>query len=285
MSDRALAFSISLGTIDDGFSDKQIMERKSEVRKLLTRLAPVIRYLSYSFLEETIAPHGEELILNYFLVSSSELPLISEVEQKDGVAQESLLARHFRSLYRIKQSALGARLTIAELAELIISIAGGDQSAVQNIKAYEEELRVIADLKKSKVKPIRFLFNDEDISFQFPLIPEYVRDPGEQIIRARVTRLGRTEAAIWLLDDPFSLPESPRGRRATIKLLRPVKESHPRWGMLLAYGMDTGTALTMAVTVVREITTGQLSHFELCSVLDTKNILKDIRKELDDCVF
>lgn len=178
----------------------------------------------------------------------------------------------------LKESALCSRLTIAELSELIIALAGGDPRAEKPRVEVEDKYELIRSLLKHHQKPLKLCFPDEEIRFQLPLIPKFQADPIERIVEAKIISLTSLSAKIRVLDDAVLAEKKQsdqfrHGRNRTeFRLLRPGRADKVLLGQQLQFAMDTDTRLTMQVRIAREVVTGQVSHLELCAILNAGDV-------------
>lgn len=281
MNDRLFAFSVRMGVPHAGYSSQQFEERKRSIRNLLELLMPAAKSLIFAILEEEVVANENEILLNFYLVEPCQGAFDFEEVGQDkpsGNRREGLLAKFYQRLILLKESALNSHLTIAELSELLIAIAGGDPVAAYSAEEANTNYELIRGLLRHDQKPFKLSFPDEDLLFQLPLIPKCMPDPIDRMLDAKIISISSLSAIIQVFNDDLLLESKSAGQArhsrkvAKFNLLRPDRADKVQLGRELQLAMDTDTRLTIRVRLAREVVTGQVSHLELYAILNADEV-------------
>lgn len=251
--ERINAFSIAIGSANQGLTERTLEARKNEARRTALAFMPSLRLLLPS-VEERLVADGGNLWLSFDLVSSQQMNLALEGASAAGSLVETI--RLLRGeLVRLREEAGEFVVRVGRLTALANSLPQLDsehrRAALETLSDDDRATWELMHRRPGRLVSIPF--TNDTLSSQLPLFNRYVPESGTRSISAKISAI---HANGYELNAVREIAAGAEGSRAmlpasiTMDRPRQVDESVRQARFLLHVAEEAGIRVSLRTRVI-----------------------------------
>lgn len=288
MSESIELFRIVMAGRNAEFTEEEMAARRARVRSEIMALIPATRNLiSSTLVDYLVVDEQSRFCLKFCLVSSRQGQLFQHTEKTVARHPASDYGSMLAEFEAIRRSAEQSQIKIGELISTFSILTSGDTTEEIQAPGYlstdDAELRKLMLSKRGK--SIVLSFPDQDLYYQFPLLPHYLAESGSRIVRAIVKSLSKSRASLAVSEELSEVSCTsrtgpiPPGSYILHRTSLGFIDCH--WN-LLAVAVLTGGSIEAEVKVARHAQSGMPAYLEFRSLRNADKLIGEMKAILQD---